>query len=431
MAHLYRRSGKTGTSWQVKWRKGGRRDAPWSSETFGHEARAEAFRLDVEAAGDNWPAGWVKGQGYVVTAQPKVTLMREVAEDYFQLQSRRVARGKIAAYTVHRYLRTWVLHMSETFEGMACAEVTKADIDGWIDAQMEAGWSAKSIRNRHGIFYSVMQHGVLEMDLRPNHPSKGVELPQADAREARQIRFFQHGEWRLFRSCLTHDVRLLVDVMLATGLRWGEVSALRRGDVTRRDDGTVILHVVRAWSKRAPDDKAEVREAESENRSWKLGPPKGRKSRFVTLHGDAADRLWEEVQGLGDRGYVFVTREGNPWRYPDFHSDRWAPARRDAERLGLTKHATPHMLRHTTCVWALADGIKIEVVSEMLGHAGIQITMDVYGGFIDLTDPAMAQAMAGQMLMAERALTPVADAEMLAARRVRPGRRGESRRRAS
>ena len=64
----------------------------------------------------------------------------------------------------------------------------------------------------------------------------------------------------------------------------------------------------------------------------------------------------------------------------------------------MTKHATPHMLRHTTVVWSLAAGVRIEVVSEQLGHASLQITYDVYGGLINLHDPVMAEAMSREML---------------------------------
>jgi integrase len=133
-------------------------------------------------------------------------------------------------------------------------------------------------------------------------------------------------------------------------------------------------------SKPAPDDETRVRTAESENESWKLGPPKSKRSRYVVVRGTDAVRLRQATEHRSPSSYVFLTRSGTPWRYPDFHSDRWLPARTDAEKRGLIKHATPHMLRHTTVVWSLAAGVRIEVVSEMLGHASIQITYDVYRG---------------------------------------------------
>ncbi len=432
MAQIVERQTKTsGTSYQVKWRAGGGRTAPWQSESFSARGRAEVFRREVEAAGHNWPPGWVKGQGYATPTpaertSPRVTV-GEVAESYFARQERRVTNGRIDLYTVHRYRRSWALHLAETFEHMDATEVTIEDVEAWIELMQEEKHSAKSIRNWHGIFYSIMGEAQVRMKLRSDHPSTGIELPATTYREDRQVRFLQHGEWRLFRSCLNSDVHLLVDVMLASGMRWGEASALRRGDVTRDDDGVVSLHVVRAWQKRAPGDDADIQEQFGENKSWRVGPPKGHKSRFITLHGKTADELWDDIRDLPDRAYVFRTRDGNPWRYPDFHSDRWAPARATALRLGLEKKVTPHMLRHTTCVWSLAEGVRIEEISEMLGHASISITYDIYGGTLNIKNPEAARRMAKAMLMAETALTPVAPDEVVAARKIRPGRRGERR----
>lgn len=49
------------------------------------------------------------------------------------------------------------------------------------------------------------------------------------------------------------DVHLLVDIALATGLQWGELNALRRGDVTFPDEQTARVLVVRARSQHAPE----------------------------------------------------------------------------------------------------------------------------------------------------------------------------------
>ena len=87
------------------------------------------------------------------------------------------------------------------------------------------------------------------------------------------------------------------------------------------------------------------------------------------------------------------------------------------------------MLRHTAVVWSLARGVRIEVVSEMLGHASIQVTYDIYGGLINLHDPQMAQAMAQEMLMVRQAIVPAPPPDEVEARKIRPGSRGVSRRR--
>jgi len=138
------------------------------------------------------------------------------------------------------------------------------------------------------------------------------------------------------------------------------------------------------------------------------------------VRGQDAVHLRRAVASHDPSTYVFRTADGNPWPYPDFHSDRWVPARNEAARRGLAKHVTPHMLRHTTVVWSLAAGVRIEVVSEQLGHASLQITYDVHGGLINLHDPVMAEAMSQEMLTIAEAIVPRPHCEDIDGRKIRP-----------
>jgi hypothetical protein len=65
----------------------------------------------------------------------------------------------------------------------------------------------------------------------------------------------------------------------------------------------------------------------------------------------------------------------------------------------------------------------------MIGHTSLQMTYDVYGGLVNLHDPVMAQAMARALLVAGEAIQP--RFEPATVRVLRPGRRGQARRRAS
>ena len=424
-----------GESVQIKWRQ----DGLWQSETFTNQRLAGDFRAAVENAGHHWPGGWVKGAGWydASTSRPPAeqeddgpapVLMSAVAESYFAEQDKRIRRGRVKPYTVHRAKRTYALHLEEFLGHLPFIGIEDNTVEDWIEGQLDIEAAPKSVRNRHGLLSSIMKHGAGRMKLRVDNPCSLSELPVIDAAIARQIRFLQHGEWALFRSGLNPDVHLMADVTLATGMRFGEVSAVRASDITFSADRAVI-HIVRAWSSRAPDDPAEIRWNESENVSWVLGPPKGLKSRYVTVDGPLALQLQESLTERGPDDYAFITRHGNPWRYPDFHTDRWAPAQRAAKRLGLTKRTTIHMLRHTAVVWSLAEGVRIEMISQMLGHRSIQITYDIYGGVINLQDPVMAQAMSRAMLASAQSIIPLQTATATVTA-LRPGRRGESRRRA-
>ena len=82
----------------------------------------------------------------------------------------------------------------------------------------------------------------------------------------------------------------------------------------------------------------------------------------------AAGALWQ------DHGLIFASEVGTPMD-PDNFSHSFS---RLCERAGLG-HRHPHELHHSGASLMLAQGTPLHVVSEVLGHASIAITKDVYG----------------------------------------------------
>ncbi len=80
------------------WRLEGGREGPYPSETFSvgtdaeNMARADGFKQLVEAAGQPWPDGWVRGEGFVrqagVDPLKAPSKFDEIGEEY-ALRSRR------------------------------------------------------------------------------------------------------------------------------------------------------------------------------------------------------------------------------------------------------------------------------------------------------------------------------------------------------
>lgn len=66
MASIVTRKHRSGDlTYKVQWRLGGARGAVWQSETFKDRRAALKFEALVEANGQRWPEGWVKGIGFV------------------------------------------------------------------------------------------------------------------------------------------------------------------------------------------------------------------------------------------------------------------------------------------------------------------------------------------------------------------------------
>ncbi|GAA3471938.1 tyrosine-type recombinase/integrase [Nonomuraea roseola] len=76
-----------------------------------------------------------------------------------------------------------------------------------------------------------------------------------------------------------------------------------------------------------------------------------------------------------------------------------------ARKAGLG-HRHPHELRHSGASLMLAQGTPLHVVSEVLGHAGIAITKDVYGHLLEGERRAATEAISTALLGKQSPVAP-------------------------
>jgi integrase len=98
---------------------------------------------------------------------------------------------------------------------------------------------------------------------------------------------------------------------------------------------------------------------------------------------DRVGSLWQE------NGLIFASEVGKPMdrRYVTTH--RFKPL---LKRAGLPQ-VRFHDLRHTCATLLLSKNVNPKVVSEMLGHASIAITLDTYSHVLPDMQDSAARAM--------------------------------------
>jgi len=233
------------------------------------------------------------------------------------------------------------------------SDVTHEGVASWVADLSASGLSAATVRQAHRVLSLVLDLAVRDSRLVRN-PANRVPLPCAAKGEKV---FLTHDQVETLAAA-AGDSSTTVLFLAYTGLRWGELAALRvrRLDLLRR--------------------RAEIVESVAEVRgALVFSTPKTHQSRSVPVPRFLVDQLAGLVAGKGPDEFVFTAPQGGILRLQNFRHTVWTRAVRDAGLDGLT----PHSLRHTAASLAIASGADVKVVQQMLGHASATMTLDLYG----------------------------------------------------
>jgi integrase len=255
-----------------------------------------------------------------------------------------------------------------------------ADVTRLLLSMEQAGKAASTRRNAYAALRGALDDAVDNGILAAN-PVHKVKRPRTEHKEARSLTPAEVTAFLTAAASLRYVTAL--KVILGTGLRRGEVLALRWEDVdlTRRE-----ARVRGSLTRQSGVLKVSDTKTARSRRGVSLSPAV---VGLLTAHkaAQAAERLkagnlWE------DTGFLFVTEFGQPADPRNLLRAAGIAAR----KAGLSGDVGVHTLRHTYATTALLNGVPLHVVSRNLGHSSISITADTYGHLTD--DAALAAAEA-------------------------------------
>lgn len=177
---------------------------------------------------------------------------------------------------------------------------------------------------------------------------------------------------KLFAQLKRSSYRLLIMLAWVTGMRIGELSALRYTDVDL-DNG--VIHVGRNIQYGKTIDKKS---------SWVIQPPKTDAGERDVPIWDDCRRVLEEIFALREfapkpadpafEGMIFLTKHGRP--IPE--SNVYAALVKASDRAGIER-VTMHTFRHTFITACRRAGMDALVIQRIVGHAaGSEVTSETY-----------------------------------------------------
>lgn len=368
MASIVNRTRSDGTdTYRIAYRQGGK--LCWTPTIPTAEGAAEMLDLVKRLGPDAALAILRQRTGRDETSAP---LLRDALEHHLKGVAAVRSRGTAPEYRRVAH-RTWLPRLGD----VPVDALTREAVVEWVAWQREQTsargrpYAPKTIANAHGLLSGVLKDAV-EAGWARSNVAAGVPLPSD--MQASEMEVLDAEEWARFITAMDEHYRPLTWFLLAVGCRIGEATALQVRDL---DPVRSTIRIRRAW-KRA-------------ERGVYLGSPKSKRSvRTVLLPRDLTATLVDLTAGREADALIFTTRTGRKIDPEHYRSRQWARAIRAAE---ITKHITPHGLRHTSASWQLAEGVSPIVVQHRLGHESLATTSKVYAHLLTDAQVAAVQVM--------------------------------------
>ena len=343
-----------------------------SAGTFAREK--DALRAAERSEDQVYEGKWIDPAAGRITFQ-------KYAEEVW-LPSRHLEVTTRAGY--RSYLR---IHFVPFFGAMQLARIMPSTVQEWVnqagqlrvvDGKKHAGLSPRSIAKCHVMLHSIFARAVRDRLLAFN-PCEATELPKIVSKPSRTL---TPEEYASLLERIPVRFKALVMTDIETGLRWGELVALRPRHVNfLRRTITVEETIVEVSRKDSPTGKRMI-----------VKPyPKDDEPRTLKVSQELLDALSARIAklGLGRDDLLFPSREiagGDPLSRATFNKRYWKPA---VEQSGIDFNVRMHDLRHAHASWLLAGGADLKSVMERMGHAQIQTTQKYLHTLDDADDNAL------------------------------------------
>ncbi|WP_067705132.1 tyrosine-type recombinase/integrase [Nocardia jejuensis] len=263
-------------------------------------------------------------------------------------------------------------HVRPRWEKTPLRDITPDAIQNWVAELAKAGMAPSTVAKCYYLLSASMKSAQMARVITVN-PCKGITLPKTGPMSDR---YLDDSEVSAIASSLSDFDALVVSVLLGTGVRLGEAMGLHweNVDLKRR-----LVSIEWSYDPVAQDMK----------------DPKDHERRTIPIGATLTKLLDSHLSqvGIGNRapspinypqnarvhtGLVLAHTEGRPFDPSNLRTRFDASVRiaytgqgRRRQQIG---HVRLHDLRHTYASRLLEQGIPIQEVSRLLGHANIATT---------------------------------------------------------
>jgi len=245
-------------------------------------------------------------------------------------------------------------HILPAFGARRLCDITRVGVQHFLADKRKNGFSGSSAHGMRTAISKVMQAAV-DWNLLEQNPARGIRI--GDRAPKTERLYLNPKEVGRLLASLSEPCRTLVLVAVLTGMRIGEILALRWKAI---DLNRGVI---------------QVRETVSEG---KFGSPKTKSSRRdIPISQPVCDAFQTQCGGCHQKGpedLVFTTRKQTPLNPKNLLRRVLRPA---CKALGLPSISW-HSFRHTHATQLAEVGESLRTAQALLGHSDLETTLNVY-----------------------------------------------------
>lgn len=268
----------------------------------------------------------------------------------------------VAGSTFERTISIYNNYLKDTDLGnMNIQDVEPINIQGYLNSHISLSKSSlKKIYNLlNGSFKAAVSNGLIRIN-----PIASVKLPNSELK-TKEVEILTLEEQKAYMNELErHSNGVVFLTALYTGMRIGELLALRWENVDLKNKTIKVCES----SKRV---KIYNNKGIGETQTVTKTPKTDKGNRIIPISDSLVsilDNITSEKEGL-----VFRSRTGNQLQ----HSMVWDTHCRICKNANI-RHVGIHALRHTFASRCIEKGVDIKTVSDLLGHADVTTTLNIY-----------------------------------------------------